>query len=278
MAIKLVVFDMAGTTVKDDHYVALAFQQAMDNFGYTLDLKLINPIMGYKKPVAIDMMLQKYEADKEKITPRLITDIHDVFVKNMLNFYRNAEISALPHVEDTFAALRDMGIKIGLDTGFSKNIADLIFERLNWKNKVDFMVASDEVPQGRPYPYMINKMMAALNLTDAGEVAKVGDTEVDINEGKNAGCRYIIGVTTGSFTREELAVYQPTHIIDDIAEVLTIINTRKGFFLISTKKLLPIGLLLPLLYWLPLQLLVVTPACMLSEKLLLRLLLSINSF
>ena len=56
------------------------------------------------------------------------------------------------------------------------------------------------------------------------EVAKVGDTEVDVREGQNAGCKYVIGVTTGIFTRQELEQYNPTHIIDDIADVITIIS------------------------------------------------------
>jgi phosphoglycolate phosphatase-like HAD superfamily hydrolase len=46
---------------------------------------------------------------------------------------------------------------------------------------------------------------------------------VDINEGINAGCKYVIGITTGAFTRDELLPYKPTHIIDDIAEVIGII-------------------------------------------------------
>ncbi len=215
---------MAGTTVSDENYVAIAFQRAMQKFGYLLAIADINPIMGYEKPIAIEMMLNKHEEDKERINANLIVNIHNEFVRSMLEFYKTAKIEALPKVEETFAKLRFQGIKIGLDTGFSKDIATLILERLKWDDIVDYMVASDEVKNGRPYPDMIKKIMAELNISDVNEVAKVGDTEVDINEGRNAGCKYIIGVTTGAFTRTELEPYQPTHIIDDISEVVTIIN------------------------------------------------------
>nr|WP_121274081.1 HAD-IA family hydrolase [Pedobacter schmidteae] len=224
MSIKLVVFDMAGTTVKDENYVGLAFQQAMKHSGYEIPLKDINPIMGYEKPLAIKMMLQVYEPNTALITEELIGVIHKDFVANMLHFYQTSDqILPLPQAEETFEALRSQGIKIGLDTGFSKDIADVIIERLNWADKVDVVVASDEVKNGRPYPDMIYKMMQQLDITDTAEIAKVGDTEVDINEGKNTGCKYVIGVTTGAFTRHELAPYQPTHIIDNVAEVLDII-------------------------------------------------------
>ena len=66
--------------------------------------------------------------------------------------------------------------------------------------------------------------MNEAGITDPQEVAKVGDTEVDVREGQNVGCKYVIGVTTGIFTREELEEYNPTHIIDNIAEVLDIIK------------------------------------------------------
>lgn len=225
MSIQLVVFDMAGTTVKDENYVGLAFQKAMESRHYLVPIKDINPIMGYEKPLAIKMMLERYEPEQHKITEDLIQEIHQDFVKNMLWFYRTSDqIQALPQAEETFIALRHKGIKIGLDTGFSKNISDVIIERLNWRDKVDIVVASDEVANGRPYPDMIQKMMAQLQVNDPSQIAKVGDTEVDINEGKNAGCKYVIGITTGAFTKEELLPYQPTHIIDNIAEVLSIIE------------------------------------------------------
>lgn len=215
---------MAGTTVKDKNYVGLAFQNAMRKFGYEVPLERINPIMGYEKPLAIQMILEQQGIDKKEVAD-LVIPIHEVFVEEMLQFYRSSdEIKPLPNAEDTFAALRNKGIKIGLDTGFSKDIADVIIERLNWQDKVDIVVASDEVPKGRPFPYMIQKMMGELQIDDAAAIAKVGDTEVDINEGKNAGCKYVIGVTTGAFKREELLPYEPTHIIDNIAQVLEIIQ------------------------------------------------------
>lgn len=216
---------MAGTTVSDENYVALAFQQAMKKFGYELDIVDINPIMGYEKPIAIEMMLIKHEQDTNRINANLIVNIHTEFVRSMMEFYRTARIVPLPKVEETFATLRSMGIKIGLDTGFSKDIADLIFQRLKWEDKVDYMVASDEVKNGRPYPDMIKKIMTELNINEVSEVAKVGDTEVDVNEGINSGCKYVIGVTTGAFTRAELEPYKPTHIIDDISEVVSIIKS-----------------------------------------------------
>ncbi len=225
--IKLVVFDIAGTTVKDNGEIAIAFQIAMKEKGYEVPVKKINPLMGYKKPEAIRIMLHEYEPETTSITEEYINHIHDRFVTLMVEYYSNTnDLHPLPHAEDMFAYLKQKGIKIGLDTGFSNHITDVIIERLGWlKNqKVDYVVSSNEVASGRPQPFMIQKMMQAADIEDAKQVIKIGDTEVDINEGKNAGCLYSIAVTTGAFIREELIPHNPDFIMDDLNELIAILE------------------------------------------------------
>ncbi|MEB0263211.1 MULTISPECIES: HAD-IA family hydrolase [unclassified Mucilaginibacter] len=227
MPIKLVVFDMAGTTVRDENKVADTFSAAMQKYGYSVTVADVNPLMGYEKSVAITKMLQQHELDTSKITPKLIHNIHQEFINLMISYYRTTPVlEALPHAEATLAALKYSGVKIGINTGFSKDIAETIIQRLQWceKGLIDYLIGSDEVVEGRPNPAMINRMMALAGVTNAQEVAKIGDTEVDIREGQNAGCKYVIAVTTGAFTRAELEPYNPTHIIDDIADVISIIS------------------------------------------------------
>lgn len=227
MAIKLVVFDIAGTTVEDKYEVSKTFQSALKKHGYDIELKVINPLMGYEKKLAIRQLLGLGGLEEAEITQDLIDSIHTEFVKEMIEYYNSSEdIVALPHVEDTFLKLREKGVIVAINTGFSKIIADTVVERLQWRQKglIDFVIGSDEVELGRPHPFMIEKLMEYSGITDSLEVAKVGDTEVDVREGQNAGCKYVIGVTTGIFTRGELEGYHPTHIIDDISDVLAIIE------------------------------------------------------
>jgi phosphonatase-like hydrolase len=221
MGIKLVVFDIAGTTLRDEHQVSKVFQSALNHFGYIVSLDEIDPLMGYEKSLAIRQLL---EAGSIPADDQLVKAIHQKFMAQMMQYYETADLQPLPNVEETFKQLQQAGIRVAINTGFSRNIADIIIDRLKWKknNLIDILIASDEVPLGRPYPYMIRAVMDALQITDPLEVMKVGDTEVDIREGQNAGCRYVIGVTTGIFSREALATYNPTHIIDDIYDVITI--------------------------------------------------------
>jgi len=226
-AVKLVVFDIAGTTVKDNGEIATAFHDAMKEHGYDIPHEKIYPLMGYKKPEAIRMMLQEYEHDVAGITTEYINEIHERFVQLMVQYYKHTDrLQPLPHAEEMFAWLKERNIKIGLDTGFSTHITNVIIDRLGWlkDGKINYVVCSNEVPAGRPHPYMIQKMMQAAGIEDAKQVIKIGDTEVDVNEGKNAGCLYSIGVTTGAFSREALLPYHPDFIIDDLKELIGIIE------------------------------------------------------
>ena len=225
--IKLAVFDIAGTTVKDNGEIATAFHNAMLEKGYEIPHEKIYPLMGYKKTEAIRMMLEAYEQNKEIITAAYINEVHERFVDLMIQYYSTtSQLQALPHAEETFEWLKNQGIKIGLDTGFPTDITGVIIERLGWlkDGKIDYVVCSNEVAEGRPQPHMIHKMMLAAGIQDATQVIKTGDTEVDINEGKNAGCLYTIGVTTGAFSRENLQPYEPDFIIDDLRELQAILE------------------------------------------------------
>lgn len=226
-AIELIVFDIAGTTIKDTGAIAFAFYTALKESGYPVSLKQINLLMGYKKTEAIQKMLEMYEADKAKRTEDYVDIIHQRFQTLMVEHYQTTkDLEPLPHVENVFHSLKERNIKVGLNTGFSKEITEVIVERLGWvKNHlVDYVVSSNEVEAGRPHPYMIRDLMQKAQISDPHKVVKVGDTEVDVNEGKNAGCLFSIGVTTGAFTREELEPYEPSFIIDDLAELIRIVD------------------------------------------------------
>ena len=69
---------------------------------------------------------------------------------------------------------------------------------------IDDYISSEEVPNGRPYPYMIKELMKRHNIIDSKQVIKIGDSTNDILEGKKANCFKSIGVLTGAETEEQL--------------------------------------------------------------------------
>lgn len=215
--IKLVVFDMAGTTVHDENFVAKALCEALSLHGYEVPVDDANKVMGIAKPVAIGMLLDQHGGNRQNIPA-----IHQDFLRIMIRFYKEMPgIREMDGAAETFRTLRQKGVKVALDTGFSRDITDTILDRLGWlgNDVLDATVASDEVPNGRPHADMIFRAMEQTGITDVAMVAKVGDTPVDLQEGANAGCGLVIGVLSGVNGKEELLRYPHSQIIGSVKEV-----------------------------------------------------------
>jgi phosphonatase-like hydrolase len=227
MSIELVVFDMAGTTVRDDDAVNRCLHQALAAGGVAVTRDEINGVMGIPKPVAIATLLRaKRGAAPEPEVARL----HDDFLRRMIAFYRaDPGVAPMPHAPECFAALKSAGIRVALDTGFSRDIVDVILRRLGWDRPglLDTTVASDEVPRGRPHPDLLFAAMRRTGVSDVKRVAKVGDTPSDLQEGTNAGCGLVIGVTNGTHTRAQLVAHPHTHLLTSLAELPALVLSHR---------------------------------------------------
>jgi phosphonatase-like hydrolase len=219
MTFELAVFDMAGTTVYDPDLVALALQDALAQAGCHASLADLRALMGYTKPAAIRSLLAAHDlpADDSQVA-----QVHADFVQRMLDCYRTHDaVRPMTGAEELFAWLRQQGVKIALNTAFSQDIAECLIERFGWRQRglIDAAISADRVAQGRPAPDMIRALMATCGVTDATRVVKIGDTEVDIREGRAAGCGLVVAVTTGAYHRDELLAYQPDAVLDSLDEL-----------------------------------------------------------
>ncbi|MGL4554983.1 MAG: phosphonatase-like hydrolase [Gemmataceae bacterium] len=221
--IELVVFDIAGTTVHDGDGVASAFRAALAGAGVHPEPAAVTAVMGVRKPDAIRTLLAQAGKAGD------VAAIHADFVRRMIDFYRTSpDIREVPGAAAAAAELRRAGVKVALNSGFSRDIVDVILTRLGWHPPAAFdaAVCSDEVPEGRPHPFMVRELMRRLGVADAARVAKAGDTMVDLQEGANAGCGLVIGVTSGACTADELRRGPHTHVVASVADVPALVRAR----------------------------------------------------
>lgn len=226
--IELVVFDIAGTTVKDAGNINDCFREAFQEAGISVEKAEVDTVMGYRKIDAVRMIVEKNSQTIDEVRDQIIDKIHTRFNELMISFYKESTtLEPLPFAEQIFGSLQQRQIKVALNTGFTRIITNAIIERLSWNDhpNIDLIICSDEVEEGRPAAYMIQHLMKSLNINDAEKVVKVGDTEVDILEGRNAGCGLVVAVTTGAYTKEQLVSYEPDHIIDSLEQLLDIIQS-----------------------------------------------------
>ena len=219
MDIRLAVFDLAGTTVNDPDGVNSALRQSLETAGLAVSRDDVNAVMGIAKPEAIRRLIV---AGEHRHLLSRIDAIHADFVARMIRFYQSdPSVHEIAGTSDVFARLNRVGIKVAVNTGFGREITNVLLARLGWEERglIQASIASDEVPRGRPYPDMIHAIMKKLGMSDPRQIAKIGDTPVDIQEGFNAGCGVVVGVTQGSHARAELERFSPTHLIGTVAEL-----------------------------------------------------------
>lgn len=222
--IKMVVFDMAGTVIDEDNVVYKTVMKAINEAGFhvTID-QVLEQGAGKEKLQAIKSVLSVYANNEDA---ELAGAIYNKFIVYLAEAYNTLDIFPQDSAIDLFDALQEHSILIVLNTGYNRETALSILAKLGWEKGVEYdeLVTATDVGKNRPSPDMILFAMKQLGVTDASTVVKVGDSVIDIEEGKNAGCGMTIGITTGAHTREQLQTANPDHIIDNLMELLPLLD------------------------------------------------------
>lgn len=201
-ALKAVVFDWAGTIVDFGSVAPVdAFVEAFSRFGVDLTRDEARAPMGLGKRdhiLALAAMPRVAEAWQvahgRPFEPADADRVFTVFEPaNALSARRRARL--IPGVVDVAARLRERGIAIGTNTGYTREIMGAVkIEAARQGFEPDCIVCTDEVATGRPSPLMLYLALARLGAHPASRAVKVDDTAPGIVEGLAAGC-WTVGVS-----------------------------------------------------------------------------------
>ena len=215
--LRLFLFDMAGTTVRDDGVVLGAFHSVAADADCDVDSEWLRERMGWHKQRVFAELLAMRDRD-----PALAPQLAASFAEQIATGFAATPPRPLDGALESFAALRDAGCKVGFTTGFEKATADLILDALGWEP--DVRVASDEVAHGRPAPDLILEGMRRCGVDDPAAVGAAGDTPSDLEAATAAGCRVVVGVGHGTHTLDELAAAPHTALLDDLTGLMDAIR------------------------------------------------------
>ncbi|MCG8827968.1 phosphonatase-like hydrolase [Tenacibaculum dicentrarchi] len=214
----MVVFDMAGTTVDEQNVVYKTLHKAIQNFNVEVSLETVLEYgAGKEKHKAIKDVLTHLKSDKLKDSQT----IFDNFKKSLAVAYEFLEVKPIKGVEKVLLNLRSEGVKVVLNTGYDRKTATLLLDKLQWDEKIhyDALITASDVVNGRPHPDMIFQAMELFGITDASKVLKAGDSAIDIEEGKNAGCGITVGVLSGAQTKVQLEKQKPTYVLESLVNL-----------------------------------------------------------
>ncbi len=197
MAITAVIFDWAGTTVDHGSLAPVrTLQRLFEARGVPLSEEEARRDMGLPKKEHIRALLRlKMQAEPIEAT---IEDWYAAFIPMQMECLA-AYSTVIPGVVDICAKLRARGIRIGSTTGYTRPMLDLLLERAAEQGYIpDSALCPEDAGGGRPAPWMCYLSAIRLRAYPLNTMIKVGDTESDIQEGRNAGMWTVGVIRTGN--------------------------------------------------------------------------------
>jgi len=222
---EMVVFDMAGTTVDEQNLVYKMLHQTLVDDGYDCSLEMVLAIgAGKEKKAALKDILIELGVFAPQLTA---ASLHSLFKERLKEAYLLAPITPMPGAEIVFAQLKLMGIKVILNTGYDRATAYQLIQRLGWVvgEQIDGLITASDVSLSRPAPDMIDLAKQQFGIEESNTIVKVGDSIIDIEEGKNAGCGLTIGITTGAHNAHMLQLAEPNHIIHQLSDLILLLHS-----------------------------------------------------
>jgi HAD superfamily hydrolase (TIGR01549 family) len=177
-----------------------------------LDIDYIRKNRGNDNKKMIASILKEFDLPAELAAP-----VYQSFKDNFRNSLHNFEPN--DGATDLFGFLKSIGTKIGLGTGMERELLNHILKKVNWDiHTFDYAACGDDFDFQRPMPDMIIGMMNKFGVTNGSEVLKVGDTVMDIREGKNAFVK-TCAVLSGTQSEDVLLNEEPDLLVESLVNL-----------------------------------------------------------
>ncbi|WP_312866828.1 phosphonatase-like hydrolase [Streptomyces zagrosensis] len=225
---RLVVLDMAGTTVCDDGLVEQAFSAAARRLGvepgspeHAAHLAYVRATMGESK-ISVFRHLFGDEDRAQRA--------NEAFEGAYGELVDAGQCAPVPGAREAIEELTGQGRTVVLSTGFARATQDAILAALGWRDLVALTLCpADAGGRGRPYPDMVLSALLRTHAADSvQQLAVAGDTAYDMLSGRRAGARLVAGVLTGAHDEQQLRAAGATHVLGSVAALPALLSTYES--------------------------------------------------
>ncbi|RJX78244.1 phosphonoacetaldehyde hydrolase [Pseudomonas sp. LS-2] len=244
------ILDWAGTVVDFGSFAPTQiFVEAFGEFDVQVSIEEARGQMGMGKWDHIrtlcdqPQIAERYrKAFGRTPTDEDVTAIYERFMP--LQIEKIASHSALiPGALDTLTGLRQQGLKIGSCSGYPAVVMKKVVELAATNGYVaDHVVATDEVPNGRPWPAQALANVIALGIDDVAACVKVDDTVPGILEGRRAGMWTVALVCSGNalgLTYEQYQALAPDQLVAERKRIHALFEGSRPHYRVDTINDLP---------------------------------------
>ncbi len=213
--LKTFLFDLDGTLINSADDIAEAVN-------YTL--KQLNRELLPKEEIVkyVGYGAKKLMEDVLKLTGN---NINDEIIEKATKMFRDYYLSnpciyttPYPYTEELLKFLKGNNKKVGVITNKYEEVSKKILDKLTLSKYIDIVVGGDTVGEKKPSAKPVNYALNKLN-TKPEESIFIGDSEVDIQAGKNANTK--TGLVLYGYGKIELAKQlNPDYIFNSFKEIL----------------------------------------------------------
>lgn len=213
---KLIIFDLDGTLLDTIADLAAATNQALAQEGYPT-----HPVDAYRFFVGngINKLFERALPEEARNEANVLK-IRSLFVP----YYdvHNADLSRpYPGIPELLLQLQQAGFQLAVASNKYQSATRKLVAQYFPDIRFAAVFGQREGVPTKPDPTVVHDI-----LTETGvmpdEVMYVGDSDVDMQTARNAGVT-AVGVTWGFRPRAELAALHPTYLIDQAAELLSLL-------------------------------------------------------
>lgn len=210
MSIRLVIFDLDGTLVDTSVDITNALNYAILPLGFqALSVEKTTALVGEGLSRLVENILGP-EMQEHK----------DHVLNKFLQYYTGhltEHSRPYPYVRDVLGRLE--GVRKAVLSNKMEFLSKKLLADLGLAEHFDFIAGSDTASKKKPSPVPVNNILSILSVSP-GEAAIVGDSNFDIQAGKDAGVT-TIAVTYGYRSRSVLG--DADHIIDSLGELIPLV-------------------------------------------------------
>ncbi len=213
MNIELIVFDLDGTLVRSHETIYKATIEALRrvNVTHAMDEE------GFYKQIGLHF------EDIFKNFGFMVPDFeHFISIYKSIYFDYIDSSALYTGVKQLIDEVKKRSIKVALLTTKSQDQAELILKHFLLFEKFDYVMGRRPGIAHKPSAEPLLKICGDLKINETAAII-VGDSELDVECGKNAGSK-TCAVTYGYRERKELIKVQPDFIVDNILEIVYIVN------------------------------------------------------
>ena len=202
---KIIIFDLDGTLLDTRTYIIEAFSYTLQQNNIQKTDAEIAVLVGGNIHEIYAKLAEGFDSEK-------LFQIHAAYQER-----HQDSISLYYDVNVLLADARSKGYKIVAITNRKAHVITSL-ERVGLQDAFDMILTGNDVAHVKPDTEGIDVIAQHFDCSPEDMIV-VGDTEIDVVFGKDAGVRMTIAITHGFRSREALEKAHPDHTVDSLTEI-----------------------------------------------------------